>query len=151
MPILCAQIDPYSLDARPAAWAYCAIPKIEFDGKTGTLVYPVYASKQAAYTGGKPIRVVEIPLGREAVYGPPPLISEYVPPEWGYKDGNTDEPVLIREEQLPVYGPAPVIRQATPSLQDLIDAHPEVFAALTAIVDSVALSQPEFAGGEVDE
>jgi len=164
MPLITSTPDPFSVSTLSTAWAYCALFTLNFADKTGRLVYDIHSNKTAAYSGGLPIKSVEIaitPTGTPAVYGQPELISPYVPPVYetnvirepgtnGPDDLGETEQVLVTPAVDPVYSEAPLIRAAIPSFDELVVANQTAYGMLLSAVDTLALSQPEFADAHVE-
>lgn len=161
MPLITPFDNPHSSEPLSAAWTWCKETSFDFARGKGRLVYEVYASREAAYSGKAPVQVVEVELGSPAEYGPAPLISPYVPPVYetqvvrepganGPDDPGETASVEISPAQPPVYGPAPLLRPAVPTLAELVADNQEAYNALLSVVDALALTLPEFAGGEVE-
>jgi len=167
MPIIAPVKDPFSTDSLPTAWAYCAEFSYSQRSKRLRALFDVYRDAASAYADPpvRPIKMVEINVGPDrqpAQYGPPPLISPYVPPVFetvsirepgtnGPDDEGEFERVEVSPAQDPVYGPAPLIQPEIPSFDELVGANLSAFLAIRAAVDGLALEGlPEFAGGTIE-
>lgn len=166
MPLTVPITDPHSGDPRPNAWAWCRISNFDHGAKVGLLVYEVYASPEAAYADPPrpPLLTLRLdikPEAQPARYGPPPLISPYIPPEYetltirepgtnGPDDEGEYEAVEVSPGQDPVYGSPPLIRPAIPSYDELISANQMAYGLLQLAVDQLGLDAlPEFDGGTI--
>jgi len=162
MPIIAEFANPFVDGQLESAWVYCRIASFDFGLKTGRLVYEVYASREAAYGGKPPIKTLEVILGSPAQYGSPELLTPGSPAQYetvvirepgtnGPDDPGKTETQLISPAVDPVYGEAPLLRPAIPSLNELIADNQAAYAALQNVVDNLALGLPEFAGGVLEE
>lgn len=62
MPLICSVENPFAVGTLQQAWAYCSGFHLDFETKTGRLVYSIFADKASAYSGKPPIRTVEFPV-----------------------------------------------------------------------------------------
>lgn len=162
MPLLIPIIDPHTGESRPTAWAWCWRTNFDHKAKTARLDYEVYASPEAAYAQPplKPMMEIAIdvkPESQPAAHGSPPLISPYVPAEYRtVREPGTNGPddpgefELVSPAQDPVYGPAPLIRPAIPSFDELIAANLTAYGLLQIAVDQLGIDVvPELAEGQI--
>lgn len=162
MPLRVPIIDPHTGEPRPDAWAWCWRTNFDHKAKTARLDYEVYANTGAAYAQPpfKPIlnlAVDVLPERQEAVHGSPPLISPYKPAEYRVvREAGTDGPddegevELVSPAQDPVYGPAPLLKPAIPSFDEMIAANQAAYGLLQIAVDQLGLDAlPELAAGAI--
>jgi len=158
MPLIVPITDPYSGEPRPAAWAWCRISNFDHGAKVGYLEYEVYASAAAAYSQPPlpPCLTLALhikPERQPAVYGPPPLISPYVPPVVIRDPGTNgpDDPGEMTPAVDPVYGPAPLLRPEIPSFDEMLAANATAYGLLQRAVDQLAIdSIPELSAGVIE-
>lgn len=142
---------PATGQALDTLWAYASFSGFDFESKTARVVYTFYASKEAAYGGLPPLKTVEIPLGSTPT--PAATVSTLVAPGspavYGEPDPQTGEAPLVTPAVDPVYETTEVYPEI-PGLPQLIAANQPAYQALAASLDALALTLPEFAGGEVE-
>lgn len=163
MPVVANVDNPFTHGRLEAAWVYCRVASFDFGAKTGRLVYEIYADRDAAYGGKPPLKTLEITLGTPAQYGSPPLVTPGEPAVYEtitIREPDPEDPDDPGEREVrlvspavePIYGEAPLIRPAVPSLEELIAANATAYGLLQMAVDQLALDVlPEFADGAIED
>lgn len=154
MPINVDIPDPYSDGMLEGCWSYCAQLNLDLNNKVAGVRYDTFKDKASAYAGKPPIAQTYwnvLKDAQPAVYGQAELISPYVPPVYGDPDPDTGEAPVITPEQPPVYSDPPLLAQLVPSFDEGLVANATAYAGLMAYFDSMALTRPEFEGGEIEQ
>lgn len=126
-------------------WSYPSHTAFDFESKTARIVYTFYASKAGAYGPLPPLKRVEILIG--ATPTPAVTTSTLVSPgSPAVYDGEGNQ---VSPAVAPVYETVETYPEI-PSLPQLIAANPGPYAALAATLDALALTLPEFAGGQIE-
>ncbi|WP_165250195.1 hypothetical protein [Paludisphaera soli] len=149
MPLVGPYVDPRSGATLPAAYAVCNLLPLNFRNYTAAMVYDVYASAQACYSGRPAVATVVYPIAAgptPGVYGQAEQLTPYVPPTYGEPDPETGEAVELSPAVEPTFGPAPVLRAPLVGLVEFVGSHPALFGQLREAVDGEAVKQPEFTG-----
>ena len=159
MPIIVDLQDPYSDEVIQGCWGYLSILSLDFNKKTGSVVYDVHKNKSSAYNGKPPIVQIEFPItkiSKPPVYGPTHLISPYVPAVYSEatyeEDGVTiiTPSELITPEQLPVYSQPELLENGIPGFDEGVVANGAAYMALMSYFDSLVLSRPNIVSGVIE-